>query len=119
VEEDEAAVEAGAEMVPEEQSVQSVPRLRQRRRVVPHAPNGGRRRRSPVTRRYPWAELLRRVFEIEVFVCPHCGGARRLLAAITAPEAIEKVLRAMGPPSEVAELSPARAPPGGQGWWGA
>jgi hypothetical protein len=115
VEEDEAAVEEGAEMVPEEPSVQSVPRLRQRRRVVPHAPNGGRHR-SPVTRRDPWAELLRRVFEIEEFVCPHCGGARRLLAAITAPEAIEKVLRAMGPPSEIAELSPARAPPGGQGW---
>ena len=45
-------------------------------------------------RRYPWAELLRRVFEVEVLVCPHCGGSRRLLAAIHAPASIER-LRAL------------------------
>jgi hypothetical protein len=71
-------------------------------------------------RRYPWAELLRRVFEIDVLVCPHCGGARRLLAAITAPESIERVLRAMGLAAGVPEASAARPPPaeGGE-WWGA
>ncbi len=39
-------------------------------------------------RRCPWAELLRRVFEVEVLVCPHSGGARRLLAAIHDPASI-------------------------------
>lgn len=94
--------------------MQAVLALRRRRRkVVPHVANGGRQLRSPVRRRrYPWAELLRRVFEIDVFYCPHCGGVRRLLAAITAPDAIERVLRAMGLPCEAAQLAPARAPPG-------
>jgi len=88
------------------------------RRWVPHAP-GKRRRcdRSGERRRYPWAELLRRVFEVEALVCPHCGGARRLLAAITAPESIERVLLAMGLPHEAPVVAPARAPPE-ETWWG-
>jgi hypothetical protein len=60
--------------------------------------------------------LLRRVFAIDVLSCLHCGGLRRLLAAITDPDAIEKVLRAMGLPCEVAQVAP--APPGEPEWWG-
>jgi hypothetical protein len=55
----------------------------------------------------------------KLFACPHCGGVRRLLAAITDPDAIERVLRAMGLSCEVAQLAPARAPPGEWEWWGA
>ena len=119
VEEDEAADE-GVEVVPEERAVEAVLALRRRRKVVPHAPNGGRPARAvgPL-RRYPWAELLRRVFAIDVLSCPHCGGVRRLLAAITDRDAIEKVLRAMGLWCEVSQLAPARAPPGKPEWWGA
>ena len=91
--------------------------LRCRRRSVPHAP---RKRRRGGVRRYPWAELLRRVFAIDVLVCVHCGGARRLLAAITAPRSIERVLRAMGLSAEAPMLPPARPPPDAEGqWWGA
>ena len=60
--------------------------LRQRQRSVPHRP--GKRRHG--RRRYSWAELLRRVFLIDVLVCPHCGGRRRLLAAIHDPESIRR-----------------------------
>ncbi len=120
VEEDEVAADEGAVAVPAEPAVQAVLPLRRRRRAIPHAPSGSRQDRSAVgRRRYRWAELLRRVFEIDVLVCPHCGGARRLLAAITAPDAIAKVLRAMGLPYAVPELAPARAPPGEEDWWGA
>jgi hypothetical protein len=35
-------------------------------------------------------ELLRRVFRVEIFTCPNCGGARRLLAAIKDPDSIER-----------------------------
>jgi hypothetical protein len=77
---------------------------------VPHRPGKWRR---AVRRYYTWAELLRRVFRVEIFTCPNCGGARRLLAAIKDPEAIERVLRAMGLPFEAPELAVARAPPGG------
>ena len=110
----------GVDAVPEQRAVQAVLALRLRRRTVPHAPNGGRPGCATMRRRrYPWAELLRRVFAIDVLVCPHCGGVRRLLAAITAPDAIEKVLRAIGLPCEVAQVAPARAPPGEAEWWGA
>jgi hypothetical protein len=83
---------------------------------VPHRP--GKRRRG-VRRYYTWAELLRRVFGVEVFSCPNCGGKRRLLAAIQDPDSIQRVLRSLGFSGEVPELAPARAPPGGEGWFGA
>jgi hypothetical protein len=84
---------------------------------VPHRPGKWRR---AVRRYYTWAELLRRVFGVEIFTCPNCGGARRLLAAIKGPDSIERVLRAMGLPFEAPELAVARAPPdGGGGWLGA
>ncbi|MCB9879412.1 MAG: transposase [Planctomycetes bacterium] len=120
VEEDEVVADDGVEVEPEQRAVQAVLALRRRRRTVPHAPNGGRPGCATMRRRrYPWAELLRRVFAIDVLVCPHCGGVRRLLAAITAPDAIEKVRRAMGLPCGVAQVAPARAPPGVAEWWGA
>ena len=88
---------------------------------VPHRPGKWRR---AVRRYYTWAELLRRVFGVEIFTCPNCGGARRLLAAIKDPEAIERVLRAMNAryrarrlPFEAPELAVARAPPDGGGSW--
>ena len=76
--------------------------------------------RPNVDRYYTWAELLRRVFRVEIFTCPNCGGVRRLLAAIQDPSSIERVLRAMGLPFDVPELAVARAPPdGGGSWFGA
>ena len=86
------------------------------RRVVPHAP--GKRRRGG-RRRYSWAELLRRVFEIDVLVCPSCGGRRKVLSAIHDPDSIARVLGALGLSSEVPELAPARGPPEEAEWWGA
>ena len=32
--------------------------------------------------RSSWAELLRRVFEIEVLTCPYCGARRKLIALL-------------------------------------
>jgi hypothetical protein len=58
-----------------------------------------------------------RTFEVEVLVCPKCGGRRLLLAAVTAPESIERVLRSMGLAAEALELAPARAPPGRDAEW--
>src|SRR5260370_28426588 len=33
----------------------------------------------------PWAELLKRTFEIDVLACPTCQGRMRLLAMVTDP----------------------------------
>ena len=38
-----------------------------------------------------WAELLRRLFEVEPLACPRCGGAMRIVAFITAPKQIDRV----------------------------
>jgi len=62
-------------------------------------------------RRYSWAELLARVFLIDVLLCRHCGGRRRLLAAIHDPESIRRVLVAMGLPTETPVLAAPRGPP--------
>jgi hypothetical protein len=81
---------------------------RRRSRFVPHRPGQRRRGGRP---RYAWADLLRRVFLVDVLVCPHCGGRRRLLAAIHDPSAIQAVLAALELSGEVPALAPARAPP--------
>ena len=43
-------------------------------------------------RRRRWAELLRRVFDIEVSVCPACAGAMRIIAFVTAQQAVRRIL---------------------------
>jgi hypothetical protein len=57
----------------------------------------------PRPRRIAWADLLRRVFAIDVLRCPDCGGRMRILAEIHPPETTEAILGCLG-------LS-ARAPP--------
>jgi len=44
--------------------------------------------KAPLT----WAERLRRVFGIEITVCPHCGGRLRVIADVTDPEVIDRIL---------------------------
>ncbi|MFN9703419.1 MAG: transposase, partial [Planctomycetota bacterium] len=78
---------------------------------VPH--RGGRRRSR--RQRLPWADLLRRVFGIDVLVCPKCAGPRRVLAAIHDPAAIARVLGARGRTAAGSDPSGCRAPPAAQG----
>jgi hypothetical protein len=54
-------------------------------------------------RRLAWADLLRRVFAVDVLECPRCGGRMRLLAAIQPPDVTQAILDCLDPPS--------RAPP--------
>ena len=75
-----------------------------------HGSAPGARRRGG-RRRYPWAELLRRVWLVDVLVCPHCRGVRRLLGAIHDPVSIDRVLVAMGLPTLAPEMAAARSPP--------
>ena len=56
---------------------------------------GGCRPRS-----YSWAELLRRVFSVDVLECDRCGGRMRILCAINPPDAIRKILDCLGLPSK-------------------
>jgi hypothetical protein len=43
-------------------------------------------------RRRRWAELLRRVFRVEVEVCPRCGGESRILGFVTEPAVVRRIL---------------------------
>jgi len=59
-------------------------------------------------RNYSWAELMKRVFSIDVLECPRCKGRMRILCAINPPEAIRKILDCFGLPSRPPPLVPAR-----------
>ena len=58
-------------------------------------------------RNYSWAELMRRVFEIDVLECPRCRGRMRILAAIVTPEAIRAILDCLGLSSRAPPVLPA------------
>src|SRR5210317_1774213 len=60
---DEVVVETDA-LAEQEAGAAAIDALCRRWRPVPHAP-GHRRRRAVAELRYPWAELLRRVFKVE------------------------------------------------------
>jgi hypothetical protein len=68
----------------------------------------GKGRRRP--RNYTWAELIKRVFLVDVLVCDRCGGRMKVLCAVHPPAAIRKILTCLGLPSRpppIAHASPA------------
>ena len=58
-------------------------------------------------RNYSWAQLMRRVFAIDVLLCPNCGGRMRIVAAIHPPDTTRKILDCLGLPSRTPPLAPA------------
>jgi len=57
--------------------------------------------------RYPWAELLRRIYEVDPLACPRCSALMRIVAVITDPAVITGIL-IRGPaarPAPAARLS--------------
>ncbi|MCZ7680805.1 MAG: transposase [Sandaracinaceae bacterium] len=67
----------------------------------------------PPPSRHPWAWLLRRVFAVEVSICPvpTCGGRMRIVDIATTPDGVERLLggeptRARAPPPPA--VSPAQ-----------
>ena len=56
--------------------------------------------------RMRWAQLLTRVFDVDIKHCPHCGGQLTLIAAIEEPAAIARILTHLG----LAAQPPPRAP---------
>jgi hypothetical protein len=62
-------------------------------------------------RRLSWAELMRRVFAVDVLKCTRCGGPMRILAAIHDPDAVRAILESLGLPSRAPPNLPARPTP--------
>ena len=65
----------------------------------------------PTTTGSLWADLMRRAFGLDVLACPKCAGRLRLIACISQPSVIRKILRHLGLPADPPALRPARAPP--------
>jgi hypothetical protein len=59
-----------------------------------------------------WAELLRRIFQIDVLACA-CGGRLQFIATIEDPPVVQRILRHLGLPTATPGLAPARSPPAG------
>ena len=62
-------------------------------------------------KRISWARLLKRVFNIDISICPKCRGQIRIIAAIEDPKVIKKILEHMDLPSTAPRLMSTRGPP--------
>ena len=62
-------------------------------------------------KRTAWAELLRCTMSLDVLARPRCPGRMELIAIITEPEPIGKILRVMHLPEEAPYATPAHPPP--------
>lgn len=49
---------------------------------------------------YAWADLIRRVYEDDPLECPNCGSSMRIIAFVTEPGAIYRILIHVGLPAE-------------------
>ncbi|WP_292994858.1 hypothetical protein [Nitrosomonas sp.] len=63
---------------------------------------------SQATMRISWARLLKRVFEIDIEHCPHCGGNMKIIAAILERTAITKIPNHLGLTARAPPRSPAK-----------
>jgi hypothetical protein len=82
--------------------------------IVPSPPS---ERRSSTTcaaaqdPRYSWAELMKRVFAVDVLRCGNCGGRRQVIALITEAEPIHRILTHLGLAAQPPPIAPARPLP--------
>jgi hypothetical protein len=72
-----------------------------------------RESKAPLARHLttPNAKLMARVGEEFPLECPRCGGEFRLIAFITEPGPVRKILTHLGEPLEPPPVSPGRGPP--------
>ncbi len=60
--------------------------------------------------RVPWAELLRKVFSLDVLACPRCGGRMELIAFIAEAGVAKRILDHLGLASTGPPVPKPRAP---------
>jgi hypothetical protein len=66
---------------------------------------------ASMSARIRWAQLIKRVYKKDLEQCPHCGGHRVLIAFITDPPVVQKLLSHLGLPTNLrsSPTSPQRA----------
>ena len=60
-------------------------------------------------RRWAWADLMRRAFELDVLACPRCGGRMRLIATIDDATVIDEILAGLARSAERVDRAPPSA----------
>jgi hypothetical protein len=60
------------------------------------------------SRRLPWAQLLMRVFSVDSLRCPRCSVPLVVLALISDPPVVARILTHLGLPAEPPAIAPAR-----------
>jgi hypothetical protein len=68
---------------------------------------------EPPERNIRWADLLKRVFGVDVLKCP-CGGTRKAKACVRDPEKARETLQELGLWKEPVQVAKARGPPQGE-----
>jgi hypothetical protein len=63
------------------------------------------------SRRLDWASLLQRVYDVDVLKCPRCTGRLEVIAAISEPDIVRRILDHLDLPSTPPQCKPARGPP--------
>ena len=63
------------------------------------------------SRYWAWAKLMARSFQVDVEKCPTCGGRMKLVTLVQETNNVERFLRHLGEPTDVAPRAPARDPP--------
>lgn len=94
-------------VIPEPETAEAVTHAHCRAGKQPLMDDAARAGEKPCCRprNYSWAELMRRVFSVDVLRCERCGGRMRIIAAIHPPEAIRKILECLGLPSRPPPLA--------------
>ena len=87
---------------------QIVPREAEPAPNTPSADGNGERSAPSTRARMSWAQLLTRVFAIDLTICPQCGGELTLIATIEDPVVIIKILSHLGLPTRAPPKAPAR-----------
>jgi len=67
-------------------------------------------------RRLAWAQLLRRVLHVDALTCPECATSMTVIAFLTDPPVLKRILDHLGLPSSPPPLAPARSPLD-EAWW--
>ena len=63
---------------------------------------------KPPASRYRWAVLIARIYEVDPLKCPHCGTQMAIIAFVTEPAQVSRVLAHIGEPVRAPPLAPAR-----------
>jgi len=59
-------------------------------------------------KRMQWAQLPKRVFNIDIAQCPNCHGNLKIISAIQDPSVIKNILSHLGLPTRAPLITPVR-----------